>query len=97
MNTKEDTFAALNGLRPIKDHDIGDLIPIEDFKLAALQYAFVNDDGMGYWATDKYFLSPASATIEQFEGGHGFARPSSFLKKDFKPPHWATHVLWYNR
>lgn len=93
MSTKDDTFAVLNGLKPIEKDDGGDLIPIDQFRNASLSFSFVDYDGIGYWATDKYHLCPGLSDIDS----SAWANPSHFLNKDFKPPHWATHVLWYNK
>lgn len=96
MSTKEDTFAALYGLKRIRNKEEGDLMPMEEFRLGAISYTFINDDGIGYWATENYYLSPWMADLDGVKR-HLWADPSHFLNENFRPPHWATHVLWYNK
>lgn len=63
--------------------DIGDLMPLDDFKDACESGMFIDYDGFGELATEdktsKIYITP------------------SMLRTGFKIPGWCTHVLWFNR
>ena len=89
----DDTFAALRGLQPIQFTKDGgtpglDLFTIEEFKVYAVHGVLTDYDGFGHWATE---------THAQTTGAGCMIFPSKFMNGEQVPPHWATHVTWFNR
>lgn len=61
----------------------GDLMPVVEFEKAVRSNCFIDYDGHGYWATERYFDSANRVN------------PSEVLFSE--KPNWATHVLWMNK
>lgn len=62
------------------------VMTIEEFIECCDNESFIDDDGMGSWATETYYLP-----------GH-WIYPSDFTCGDrLDKPEWATHVVWYNK
>lgn len=64
--------------------DIGDLIPLQKWIDAVECNAFIDYDGYGRLATET---EQSDITV----------KPSQHQLGKIIYPHWATHVLWYNR
>lgn len=69
-------------LRPIDEDD--DHMTMETFLANVRCGAFIDYDGFGELATAT---EVSSITVS----------PSEAKPLDWKPPEWATHVVWYNR
>lgn len=85
MNTELDTWALLLGLTPLNAD--ADLIELKDFIEYVQEGGFIDYDGNGCWATDKYYLNKFDLHVY----------PSQIRNGETVPPDWATHVVWYNR
>lgn len=73
----------LYNLKPLPDY--GDLYEIDDFQKNCKYNYFIDYDGTGYFATEKEYDNLF------------YIKPSDIVKKDFKKPYWATHVVWFNK
>lgn len=60
----------------------GDLMLLDTFSKAVESRFFTDYDGFGHYATG---IKVSNITI----------KPSEFHRT--KVPHWATHIMWYNR
>lgn len=66
------------------DNNLGELMTVEEFKESVKHGVFIDYDGHGVWANAE--LESNSRVL-----------PSDLQKPEFQPPHWATHVVWFNR
>jgi hypothetical protein len=71
-------------LRPIEHDDEECLLTKEDFIEDVRMGGFIDDDGVGEFAT-----ADQVSTHEVY--------PSDISFPGFVWPEWATHVLWYNK
>lgn len=67
---------------PIPDY--GDVMTFSEWIAAVREGVFVDDDGVGYWATDS------AMSREE-------AVPSQLGSPEIAAPAWATRVVWFNK
>ena len=86
-DTKDQLFSEIRGLRRHQLDDLAELMTIEDFLEQVDHLSLIDYDGTGTWSTLTHHLTDPNYWI----------LPSHVLDGRNKPPHWATHVLWFNR
>ncbi len=69
-------------MKPMSKHDLSCRMPIEEFKECCECGGFIDDDGMGYYATEDE-VSNIDASPSAFASGQ--------IRTDFK------YVCWYNK
>ena len=63
--------------------DLGDLFTINEFNEMCIDGAVTDNDGHGYFATNERFCRELPVLCCHFS--------------DKQTPHWATHVVWFNK